>query len=284
MVAGAQMPAQCQGIGRAARMIIKNESSIRLIPPPFDLNNLIAVVTGGGRGLGRAIVEGLAGSGARVVITGRSVKTLQNAVDEIVAAGGEAVFKTADVSSENDIEALNAFTQETYGTPDILVNNAGINPYYQSAEKVSTKQWQEIIDVNLSGVFICSRIFGDAMAKQQRGSIINISSIAGHVGLPKTAAYCAAKGGVELMTKSLALDWAIKGVRVNCIAPGYFNTDLTSGLRDNDVLSKRLLDATPMARFGRPEEVAGAAVFLASNAASYITGQTIMIDGGWTAG
>lgn len=249
----------------------------------FDLGGMTALVTGGGRGLGLGIARGLAAHGARVVVAGRDPATLSAAVAELEALGAEAAAHRVDVAREDSVAALDAFVADRFGGADVLVNNAGINPYYRSAEATPFSEWQEIIDVNLTGVFLCCRIFGARMLARGGGSIINITSVAGHVGLAKSAAYCAAKGGVELLTRSLALDWSGRGVRVNTIAPGYFETDLTAGMRDNAVLADRLMSKTPMKRFGAPRELAGAAVFLASPASSYVTGQSILVDGGWTA-
>ena len=249
----------------------------------FDLTGTVAVVTGAGRGLGRAMAAGLAGFGAEVVLCGRNADTLVATADEMTAEGGKVWWKTADVSREADVTALLAAVLERHGRVDTLINNAGINPIYKAAERIDLDDWRNIIDINLTGVYLCCRHFGSAMLERGRGSIISISSVAGHVGLRKTLPYGAAKGGVELMTKSLAIDWAPKGVRVNTIAPGFFETDLTAGMRDHAALSERLLGQTPMGRFGTAEELVGAAVFLASPASSYVTGQSIVVDGGWTA-
>lgn len=249
----------------------------------FDLTGTVAVVTGAGRGLGRSMAAGLAGLGAEVVLCGRTADTLAATAEELSAEGGKVWWKTADVSREEDVTALLAAVLERSGRVDTLVNNAGINPIYKAAERTDLPDWQSIIDINLTGVYLCCRHFGGAMLERGSGSIVTISSVAGHVGLRKTLPYCAAKGGVELMTKSLAIDWAPKGVRVNCIAPGFFETDLTAGMRDHAALSQRLLGQTPMGRFGKPEELVGAVAFLASPASSYVTGQSIVVDGGWTA-
>lgn len=251
---------------------------------PFDLSGTVAVVTGGGRGIGRFIADGLAEAGAHVVLCGRNKDTIDDAATEIAATGGSASAVPADVSVEADVVALRDAVLATHGRIDTLVNNAGINPIYRGIEKTSLAEWQQIIDVNLTGVFLCCKYLGCVMVEQPGGgSIINVSSVAGHVGLVKSVPYCATKGGVELLTRALALDWARKGVRVNTIAPGYFETDLTAGMRENAAMSERLLSRTPQGRFGTAPDIAGAAVFLASSASAYMTGQSLVIDGGWMA-
>lgn len=246
----------------------------------FDLTDKIAVVTGGGRGLGRAIARGLAQHGARLVLTGRTAATLEATAAEL---GPETLAHPCDVAVEADVIALRDAALARFGRIDILVNNAGVNPIYKTIEKTTFDEWQHILGINLTGTFLCAKHIGGAMAEAGGGSIINISSVAGHVGLRRSVPYCATKGGVELMTKALALDWASKGVRVNCIAPGYFETDLTAGMIANEALSTRLLGQTPMGRFGRDPDLVGAAVFLASDASAYVTGQSLAVDGGYLA-
>lgn len=250
---------------------------------PFDLSGHVAVVTGGGRGLGRAIATGLARHGARLVLCGRNESTVRGAAEELGGDGAEVLAVAADVSREEDVLRLREATMQRFGHVDVLVNNAGVNPIYRGIEKTSLAEWQHILDVNLTGVFLCCKHIGGAMAERGRGSVITISSIAGHVGLRRSVPYCATKGGVELLTKALALDWAGKGVRVNCIAPGYFETDLTAGMRANETLAGTLKGQTPMGRFGTDADIVGAAVFLAGPASSYMTGQSLLVDGGWTA-
>lgn len=249
----------------------------------FDLSGRVCVVTGGGRGVGASISRCLAGAGAEVVLTGRTMATLEATASSIVAAGGKAHPIAADVSVEADVIALAAEVERRFGAPHVLVNNAGVNPVYKPLEATTLADWNEIIGINLTGVFLATREFGRMMLAAGRGSVINITSIAGHVGLPRTGPYCASKGGVELFTRSVAIDWAKKGVRVNAVAPAYVETDLTSGLRQHPVLAERLTGRTPMGRFAAPDEIGGAVLFLASDASSYVTGQSIGVDGGWTA-
>lgn len=249
----------------------------------FDLTGRVAVVTGGGRGIGRFIAEGLASHGARVVLTGRTQGTLDEAAAALRAKGFDALAQTADVGREDDVIALRDVVLSVCGRLDVLVNNAGVNPIYKGIERTSLDEWRHIVDTNLTGVFLCCKHLGGEMAERGGGSIVNVSSVGGHVGLRRSVPYCASKGGIELLTRALALDWARKGVRVNTIAPGYFETDLTAGMRDNEALAAPLLAHTPLGRFGRLEDVAGAAVFLASDASAYMTGSSLMVDGGWTA-
>ena len=249
----------------------------------FDLTGTVAVVTGAGRGLGRAMAAGLAGFGAEVVLCGRTAGTLAATADELSAEGAKVWWKTADVAREEDVADLLAAVLERHGRVDTLINNAGINPIYKLPEDTGLPEWQSIIDINLTGVYLCCRHFGAAMVERGAGSIINVSSVAGHVGLRKTLPYGAAKGGVEMMTRALAVDWGPRGVRVNTIAPGFFETELTAAVCEHPAIGKRLLGNTLLGRFGKAEELVGAAVFLAAPASAYVTGQSIVVDGGWTA-
>ncbi len=244
----------------------------------FDLSGKVCVVTGAGRGIGRGMAEGLVRHGATVVLSGRTRATL----DEAAAAIGDRAFVvTADVSKEPDVLALRDAVLATCGKIDVLVNNAGVNAIFKGIERTSLAEWQDIIDVNLTGVFLCCKHLGGVMT--EGGSIINVSSVAGHNGLPRSVPYCASKGGVEMLTKALALDWAKRGVRVNTLAPGWVDTDLTHGLLEHDTHGKRLLDRTPLGRFATPRDMAGGVVFLASDASAFMTGGSLVIDGGWGA-
>lgn len=249
-----------------------------------DFSGQVVVVTGGSRGLGRAIAAGFVEAGASVAVIGRDPARLQEVVGELNATGpGSAHAFSGDVVVEAAMVGLAQEILDRLGAADVLVNNAGINPWYHKAEHTTLEEWRAVIDVNLTAAFHCCQLFGRPMLERRSGSIINVSSVAGHVGLARSAAYNAAKGGLELMTKSLSIDWADRGVRVNTVAPGYFETDLTSGLQSNAGLAGRVIDHTPLGRFGVPQEVVGACLFLASPAASYITGHSLRVDGGFTA-
>lgn len=249
----------------------------------FDLTGRVAVVTGAGRGIGRAIAIAFAARGASLALVGRSAETLAESAGKIEVKGGILSRHVVDVGDPDAVEASLSAVLAAHGRVDILVNNAGISPYYAPVERTRLADWNRVIQVNLNGVFHCCRSFGMPMLKAGKGSIINISSIAGRRGLARQAAYGASKGGVELLTRTLALEWAEKGVRVNAIAYGFMETDLTAGVRGNEDISRTLLQRTPMRRFGRLDEATGAAVFLASDASSYVTGASILVDGGWTA-
>lgn len=249
----------------------------------FSLKEKVALVTGGGKGIGQSIAKALAHHGAHVVVCGRNRDALQHTVAEILASGGQASSAVLDVVDENQVLAVREQMMKAHGGIDILVNNAGIDPHYAIMEKTTYEDWSTILDVNLNGVFLCAKHLGQMMVQRGGGSMINISSIAGHIGLKRQVPYCATKGGVEQLTKSLAFDWAEHHIRVNAIAFGFIDTDLISAMVTHPHIAPRLLARIPMGRFGKIEEVCGAAVFLASGASSYVTGHSLLVDGGWTA-
>ena len=249
----------------------------------FSLAGKVAVVTGSSRGIGRAIAEGLASAGAAVTVNGRNPEATQTVADAITAAGGKSLAVSSDVSKAADIDRLIHTTVTTFGRLDILVNNAGISPYYKPAETVTEAEWDEIMAVNLKGVFLCCQAAGRVLIPQKSGRIINISSIGGQVALPRLIAYCAAKGAIDQLTRVLAVEWAPHHILVNAISPGYVETDLTKEVSSNPTRRDALIRQVPLGRLGKPQEIVGAAIYLASDAASYVTGQMLDIDGGWLA-
>jgi NAD(P)-dependent dehydrogenase (short-subunit alcohol dehydrogenase family) len=248
----------------------------------LDLTNCVAVVVGGTSGIGRAIALGLAEAGADVAPTGRREKQVQQVAGEVEQRGRRSLALTSDVSDTKSIQKLADTVIEKFGKVDILVNAAGRTVRRPTLE-VSDAEWEGILDTNLTGMLRTCRAFGRHMIERRYGRIINIGSLTSLVALQEVAAYGASKAGVAALTKSLAVEWAPHGVCVNAILPGVFRTALNEGLLDGTDRGRELLMRTPMRRFGQPEEVAGAAVFLASEAASFVTGHLLTIDGGFLA-
>ena len=247
----------------------------------FDLSGRVAVVVGGTSGIGRAIALGLADAGADVVATGRRHDLVKQVSAEIVARGRRSLTIGADVSDVNSLTALRDACVRELGGIDILVAAAGVIKKVPTLE-MAEADWTRIIETNLTGVLRTCQVFGATMVKQQRGRIITIASLSSFVGLHEVAAYTASKAGVAGLTRALAVEWARHGVTVNGIAPGVFETDLNRELLKSG-RGQEFLIRTPMKRFGQIEELAGAAVFLASDAAGFITGQLIAVDGGFLA-
>lgn len=241
-----------------------------------QLDGQVALVTGASRGIGQAIALALAAEGAKVVINyARSGEAAAGVKQQIEALGGEAIALQGDVSQEDQVEALVKSTQEAFGRIDILVNNAGITKDGLLL-RMKPADWSAVIDLNLTGVYLCTRAVSKLMLKQRSGRIINISSIVGEMGNPGQANYAAAKAGVIGFTKAVAKEVASRGITVNAVAPGFIETDMTHGLD-----SEALLQFIPLNRLGQASEVAGAVRFLAADpAAAYITGQVLNVDGG----
>ena len=242
-----------------------------------SLQGQVAIVTGASRGIGRAVALALATEGASVVVNYASSSTAAEAlVADITEQGGSALALQADVSKVDQVEALTAATLKEWGRVDILVNNAGITRDTLLL-RMKPEDWQAVIDLNLTGVFLCTRAVAKTMLKQRSGRIINIASVAGQMGNPGQANYSAAKAGVIGFTKTIAKEMASRGVTVNAVAPGFIATDMTEGLPNTDDILKFI----PLGRFGQPEDIAGMVRFLAADpAAAYITGQTFNVDGG----
>jgi NAD(P)-dependent dehydrogenase (short-subunit alcohol dehydrogenase family) len=248
----------------------------------LDLTGRIAVVVGATSGIGKAIALGLADAGADVVPTGRRVKLAKEAAAQIEARGRRSMAIATDVGDSDSLQALADATIKKFGKVDILVNAAGRTVRRPTLE-VPDAEWNEIMDTNLTGMLRACRAFGGHMIERHYGRIINIGSLTSVVALYEVAAYGASKAGVAALTKSLAVEWAPHNVCVNAILPGVFRTALNEGLLDGTDRGRELLARTPMRRFGQPEEIAGAAVFLASDAASFVTGHLLAVDGGFLA-
>ena len=246
----------------------------------FSLARKVAIVTGASKGLGRAMAIGLAQAGATVAVVSRTKNLIEDTAAEIIRNGGDAIAVPTDVTSEEDIERMTAVVFEKFGRIDILVNNAGMGGSKISVN-LTTDEWDHMMNTNAKSIFLASRAVGKIMIRQRSGKLINISSILGDRPLPASLHYGASKAAVINMTKALALEWARFKINVNGIAPGYFVTEMTKEQQEGEI-QKYLLAKIPFGRFGSSDEIVGLAVFLASPAADYMTGQTVFIDGGYS--
>jgi NAD(P)-dependent dehydrogenase (short-subunit alcohol dehydrogenase family) len=248
----------------------------------LSLEGKIAVVTGGTSGIGRALSLGLADAGADVIATARRQQQVDETAGEIEARGRKTLRVTSDVCDRASLEALLAATLDRFGQVDILVNCAGKIKRTPTLT-VPEEEWTDILNTNLTGTLRACQVFGKPMLDRGYGRIVNIASLNSFVALSEVAAYAASKAGIASLTRSLAVEWSKKGVTVNAIAPGVFRTELNAKLLDSTPRGQELLMRTPMGRFGKTEELVGAAIYLASDAASFVTGQTIVVDGGFLA-
>lgn len=250
----------------------------------FKLDGKTAVVTGAARGLGKAMAAGLAEAGANIVIPDLNLEGAREAAAEIAEIGVKTLALETDVTDEKDVMEMVNKIEEEFERIDILINNAGICKHIP-AEDMSLQEWQDVIDVNLNGVFLCAQKVGQHMIENGGGSIINISSMSAYiVNYPQCqSSYNASKAGVSHLTKSLAAEWSEHNIRVNAIAPGYMRTNMTQEvINETPELTEHWVDPAPMKRMGEPEELQGAAVYLASEASSFMTGNILIIDGGYT--
>jgi len=241
------------------------------------------MVTGASRGIGKAIAKGFAQAGADLILVSRNRAALEQVAGEIGDLGRKALPVVADIGVPEEIQGAVDHALKLFPQIDILVNNAGISPVLKRADQLTLDEWDRILRVNLTGTFLFCQAVGKVMIQQERGKIINMVSVGAVVGFPRQVGYCATKGGILQLTKVLALDWAKFNIQVNAIGPSYLETELTQGMRESKVISENLLRRTPMGRFGKPEEIVGTALYLASEASSYVTGQTVFVDGGWLA-
>lgn len=267
-------------------MINQLGDSFMSVLDKFQLEGQVAIITGGGRGLGKAIARGFAEAGANVVIPDIQEDLARETAGELEQLGVQTIGIDIDVTSEDQVKQMVETTIEEMGRIDILMNNAGITKL-KAAEKLSKEEFQGIIDVNLTGAFLCSREVGKYMIDSGTpGKIINMSSMSSFIANypQKQMAYNVSKAGVTMMTKALASEWVGHGIRVNEIAPGYMATEMTKDFFEEDPerAQRYYIEGTPMERPGEPEELAGVAVFLGSEASSYMTGATVRVDGGYT--
>jgi NAD(P)-dependent dehydrogenase (short-subunit alcohol dehydrogenase family) len=248
----------------------------------FKLTGQVAVVTGSSRGIGRSIAEQMANFGARVVVSSRKEEACNTVVEEIRAAGGEAVAVPCNVSDKVQLQGLVDKTIATWGRLDILVCNAAVNPYFGPMAKMPEEAYDKVMNCNVKSNFLLCNMAAPHMAKNDNGAIIIVSSIGGNQGSATLGAYGISKAADFALTKNLAIEWGPKGIRANCIAPGLIKTDFSRALWENPKLLRNAEEGAPVRRIGMPDDIAGVAVFLASRAAAYVTGQTLIVDGGIT--
>ncbi len=249
----------------------------------FDLQGRVAIVTGGSVGLGRQMAEGLAEMGANLVLCARKEERCRQAAEELQSLGVQVLALGCDVKDPESVSAVAEATMQRFGQIDILINNAGTS-WGAPAEEMTLPQWNKVLETNLTGTFLFSQAVGKVMIAQRRGAIINIASIAGLQGTSdemSAIGYTASKGGVIAFTRDLATKWARHGIRVNAIAPGWFPSDMSQKVLERQ--GDKLLASIPLGRFGGPEDLKGAAIFLASEASAFVTGQILSIDGGQSA-
>lgn len=249
----------------------------------FDLSGKVAIVTGASRGLGQYFGRALAGAGADLVITSRSAERLGEFRAEIEAMGRRALPLELDVRELSSIEAMVEAAHDHYGTIDILINNAGLN-IRKPAVEITWEDWNTVLDTNLRGSFFVAQAVAKKMIPRRYGRIVNIGSVTSVFGYAGITPYCASRGGVKQMTMSLADDWGDYGITVNCLAPGWFKTEQNKVLYENAAWVAYLEDRIPLSRAGTPHDLDGAVVFLASDASGYVTGQTLLVDGGISTG
>jgi len=248
----------------------------------MKLKGKVVLITGSTRGIGKEFAIGFAKEGADLVVNGRDLEKAKVAAKEIEGLGVRALAIAADVSRSQDVERMVEETVNSFGRIDILVNNAGVNPFILEAEKIKEEGWDQVLDVNLKGLFLCCQAVGKRMIQQGGGKIINISSAAGLLGEQGFLPYCVSKAGVMVLTRILAYEWSRYHILVNAIAPGFVAGGMNTPILNKEILVSGLTQQVPMKRLGNPEEIVNIALFLASEDSSYINGTTIIADGGMT--
>ncbi|MEZ2311499.1 SDR family oxidoreductase [Paraburkholderia sp. RCC_158] len=248
----------------------------------FDLSGRRALVTGSSTGIGYALAKGLAGAGAEVILNGRNATRLAEAVSRLRDEGATVHAASFDVTSATEVDAAVADIERGVGAINILVNNAGMQRR-APLEQFSYAQWEELMRTNVDSVFLVGRAVARHMIARKRGKIVNICSVQSELGRPNIAAYTASKGAVKMLTKGMAIDWGQHGIQVNGLGPGYFKTELTEALVNDETFSEWLIGRTPSRRWGDVEDLVGAAVFLASDASNFVNGHILYVDGGVTA-
>ncbi|MCJ7652237.1 MAG: glucose 1-dehydrogenase [Actinobacteria bacterium] len=246
----------------------------------LDLTDRVAVVTGGSRGIGEAIALALSEFGAKVVLSSRKIEGLNAVKEKIEAQGGQAHCIPAHMGDLDSLQAVVDGTLEAFGTIDILINNAATNPIFGPVTEAEEAAWDKIMDVNLKGIFFLTKSAGKVMLEKGKGAIVNISTEAAVRPAPFLGVYSISKAGVDMATKTFAQEWGSRGIRVNGIAPGLVQTKFSQALWANEGILQQALSRVPLGRMAQPTEIAGLAVFLVSDAASFITGQTVLVDGG----
>ena len=248
----------------------------------FDLSGRTALITGSSRGIGRAIAVRMAEAGARVVVSSRKREACDEVVDEIRKAGGEAVAVACNISNKPELEALVTQSRQAFGKIDVLVCNAAVNPHYGASQEIPDSAFQKVLDCNIrSNHWLCQLVIPE-MAERRDGSVILVSSIGGLKGSATLGTYALSKAADMALARNLAVEWGPRNVRVNCIAPGLVRTDFARALWENPETYQKAIERYPLRRIGEPDEIAGSAIFLASAAGSFVTGQTLVVDGGVT--
>ncbi|MGH2937956.1 MAG: SDR family NAD(P)-dependent oxidoreductase [Solirubrobacterales bacterium] len=259
------------------------DSALLESPPALCFEDRVVWITGASRGLGRTMAFAFAGAGADLILSARSAKALEETATTLREHGVRIDLAPGSVTEAADVEAAVVVIEERHGKLDALVNNAGISPHFTGAEKLDKAALAEVLETNLLGAFACSRAALPLLEASSDPAVVNLSSVHGFRSYRRLLAYAVSKGGLEMLTRVLADEWAERGIRVNSLAPGYIETEMTEGLRAHDALSADILGRTPLGRFATPAEIAACAMFLASPIAGYVTGTTLFADGGWSA-